>query len=66
MEQPAGGMEDRWCSRLASPSAGSLAATGLDLELVRGHEHGREREEEVALQWIALSFLEEKPGHTYI
>ena len=41
-------------------------ATGLDLDLVRGHEHGRKREEEVALQWIALLFLEENPGNNYV
>ena len=31
-----------------------VKAPGLDLDLVRGREHGREREEEGALQWIAF------------
>ena len=48
-----------------NPSSGKLKLTvaslrqrvkapGLDLDLVRGREHGREREEEGALQWIAF------------
>ena len=56
------------CSNIfvGTPIRQRVEATGLDLDLVRGREHGREREEEGALQWIAFSFLEEKPGHRYI
>jgi hypothetical protein len=43
-----------------------VEATGLDLDLVHGHECGRERKEEVALQWIASVVLRRKPGHRYI
>ena len=37
-----------------------VEATGLDLDLVHGHEGGRERKEEVALQWIAFVVLRRK------